>query len=108
MGSKFRLRVFILSGRIASSIYLLYSQGTIDSINKQFFSIGNQKSSLALSEYKFEAVTKREMTQTVLATGTVTLEVGAEVKIGSRISGQLEELFVLFLKNAGQLVFEPV
>ena len=32
--------------------------------------------------------------QTVLATGTVTLEVGAEVKIGSRISGQLEKLFV--------------
>ena len=106
MGSKFHLRLFIFSGLITGSIYLLYSQGAINSINTQFFRTGNQKSSLAISDYKFQAATKREMIQTVLATGTVTLEVGAEVKIGSRISGQLEELFVKigdFVK-AGQII----
>ncbi len=44
--------------------------------------------------FKFTKAELRELRQTVSATGTVTLKTGAEVKIGSRISGQLEELFV--------------
>jgi HlyD family secretion protein len=45
-------------------------------------------------DYEFTKAELRELRQTVSATGTVTLKIGAEVKIGSRISGQLEELFV--------------
>ncbi len=44
--------------------------------------------------YEFIKAELRELHQTVSATGTVTLKTGAEVKIGSRISGQLEQLFV--------------
>ncbi len=44
--------------------------------------------------YEFTKAEFRELRQTVSATGTVTLKTGAEVKIGSRISGQLEQLFV--------------
>jgi HlyD family secretion protein len=45
-------------------------------------------------DYEFTKADFRELRQTVSATGTVTLKTGAEVKIGSRISGQLEQLFV--------------
>jgi HlyD family secretion protein len=44
--------------------------------------------------FEFTKAEFRELRQTVSATGTVTLKTGAEVKIGSRISGQLEQLFV--------------
>ena len=44
--------------------------------------------------FEFVKAEMRELRQTVSATGTVTLMTGAEVKIGSRISGQLEQLFV--------------
>ncbi len=75
-----------------ATAYWSYTQGTLDPIVKR---LGKGRGGgPVLTDFKFETVSSREMRQTVLATGTVTLEVGAEVKIGSRISGQLEELYV--------------
>jgi len=45
-------------------------------------------------DFKFEPVTRLDIHQKVLATGTVTLKTGAEVKIGARISGQVKSLLV--------------
>jgi HlyD family secretion protein len=45
-------------------------------------------------DFKFQPVTRQDVYQKVLATGTVTLKTGAEVKIGARISGQVKSLLV--------------
>ena len=92
MKSITRLRSFFLFGFMLATAYWAYTQGTLDPIVKRLGKTRGQGP--AFSDYEFEAVSRRDMRQTVLATGTVTLEVGAEVKIGSRISGQLEDLFV--------------
>ncbi len=57
---------------------------------------GGDKNGYASSTKRFEFTKAklRELRQAVSATGTVTIKTGAEVKIGSRISGQLEQLFV--------------
>jgi HlyD family secretion protein len=61
---------------------------------------------LKAENYKFIEVTRRDIHQKVLATGTVSLETGAEVKIGARISGQLEKLRVKIgdIVKAGDLI----
>lgn len=59
---------------------------------KGLFGERNQK--LKVEDFHFEPVTRRDVHQKVLATGTVSLKTGAEVKIGTRISGQLEKLGV--------------
>ena len=45
-------------------------------------------------DFQFKPVTRQNVNQKVLATGTVTLKTGAEVKIGARISGQVKSLLV--------------
>ena len=55
---------------------------------------GKKEHKLTFSNYKFKPVIRKDIYQKVLATGTVTLKTGAEVKIGARISGQLEKLMV--------------
>lgn len=55
---------------------------------------GRLSKSLSPQDYQFKPVVKKDIRQTVLATGTVTLKTGAEVKIGARISGQLKKLNV--------------
>ena len=45
-------------------------------------------------DFQFKPVTRQNVHQKVLATGTVTLKTGAEVKIGARISGQVKSLLV--------------
>ncbi len=47
-----------------------------------------------VTDFKFQPVTRQNIHQKVLATGTVTLKTGAEVKIGARISGQVKSLSV--------------
>ncbi len=51
----------------------------------------NNKSNL---KFKTAVVEKRDMKKTILATGTVKPMVGAEVKVGARVSGKVERLFV--------------
>ena len=94
MKSSSRLRGFLLFGIMAGVFYWSYSKGTFDLLVKRFNKSGKQDSALSISNYTFAPVSRRKMKQTVLATGTVTLEVGAEIKIGSRISGQIDALFV--------------
>ena len=53
-----------------------------------------QKPVTSANDFDFKKVMRKDIRQTVLATGTVSLKTGAEVKIGSRISGQLKELHV--------------
>ena len=55
---------------------------------------GQKDQPLKAENFKFTEVSRRDIHQKVLATGTVSLETGAEVKIGARISGQLEKLLV--------------
>tara|TARA_Y100001960_G_scaffold298694_1_gene346192 strand:+ start:104 stop:1393 length:1290 start_codon:yes stop_codon:yes gene_type:complete len=94
MKSNSRLRGILLLLVIMSVAYWSYSQGTLDPLIQRFLKSGGRRSGPSISDYNFAPVLRREIRQTVLATGTVTLEVGAEIKIGSRISGQIEELFV--------------
>ncbi len=46
------------------------------------------------SHSKTAVVEKKDMKKTILATGTVKPMVGAEVKVGARVSGKVERLFV--------------
>ncbi len=55
---------------------------------------GDKKETLKAENFKFTEVIRQDIQQKVLATGTVSLKTGAEVKIGARISGQLEQLLV--------------
>jgi HlyD family secretion protein len=47
-----------------------------------------------VNDFQFKPVTRQDIHQKVLATGTVSLKTGAEVKIGARISGQVKNLLV--------------
>jgi len=62
--------------------------------NVQGFFPGKKEHTLTFADYEFEPAIRKDIYQKVLATGTVTLKTGAEVKIGARISGQLEKLMV--------------
>jgi len=67
---------------------------------------GRKDAGPSVEDYDFQPVTRGDIRQKVLATGTVTLKTGAEVKIGARISGKLESLKVKigdFVK-AGDLI----
>lgn len=55
---------------------------------------GERKGILKAENFKFTEVSRKDIHQKVLATGTVSLKTGAEVKIGARISGRLEQLLV--------------
>jgi len=54
----------------------------------------SSSSGIDQSEASTEVVTRRDVGGTVLATGVVRPQVGAEVQVGSRISGVLERLYV--------------
>ena len=67
---------------------------------------GKKGQSLKAENFKFTEVVRKDIHQKVLATGTVSLKTGAEVKIGARISGQLEKLMVQIgdVVKAGDLI----
>ncbi len=77
-------------------IGFLVREGKFSSVwnNIQGLFIEKKDHTLTLKDYEFKPVTRKDVYQKVLATGTVTLKTGAEVKIGARISGQLEKLMV--------------
>jgi HlyD family secretion protein len=68
----------------------------------------NNLPSFKAEDFKFTEVLRKDIHQKVLATGTVSLKTGAEVKIGARISGQLEKLLVKIgdIVKAGDLIAE--
>ena len=49
---------------------------------------------LKAADFQFTPVTRQDVHQKVLATGSVSLKTGAEVKIGARISGKVKQLLV--------------
>ncbi len=67
-----------------------------------------EQTKLDSENFKFEKVKRQDIHQKVLATGTITLKTGAEVKIGARISGQLEKLNVKVgdFVRAGKVIAE--
>ena len=67
---------------------------------------GKKEHKLTFADYEFKPVIRKDIYQKVLATGTVTLKTGAEVKIGARISGQLEKLMVKIgdIVRAGDMI----
>ena len=71
---------------------LLAREGKFSSVwnNVQGLFPGKKEHKLTFVDYEFEPVIRKDIYQKVLATGTVTLKTGAEVKIGARISGRLE------------------
>ncbi len=77
-------------------VVLLAREGGFSSVWKDLQGLfpGKKEHKLTFSDYKFKPVIRKDIYQKVLATGTVTLKTGAEVKIGARISGQLEKLMV--------------
>ena len=77
-------------------IGLLIREGKFSPVwkNVQGLFSGKKEHKLTLADYEFKPVIRKDIYQKVLATGTVTLKTGAEVKIGARISGRLEKLMV--------------
>ena len=62
--------------------------------NAQALFLGKKEPKLTFKDYNFKNIVRNDIDQKVLATGTVSLKTGAEVKIGARISGQLDNLMV--------------
>ena len=77
-------------------VVLLVREGEFSSAWKDLQGLfpGKKEYKLTFVDYEFKPVIRKDIYQKVLATGTVTLKTGAEVKIGARISGQLEKLMV--------------
>ena len=84
-----KLRGFLIIVVGIGFLALLVRDGTF-----QGLFLGKKDHELTLGDYEFKPVTRKDIFQKVLATGTVTLKTGAEVKIGARISGQLNKLMV--------------
>jgi len=89
-------------------IGLLAREGKFSPVwnNVQGLFPGKKEHKLTFVDYEFEPVIRKDIYQKVLATGTVTLKTGAEVKIGARISGQLEKLMVKIgdIVRAGDMI----
>ena len=89
-------------------IGLLAREGKFSSAwnNVQGLFSGKKEHKLTFADYEFKPVIRKDIYQKVLATGTVTLKTGAEVKIGARISGQLEKLMVKIgdIVRAGDII----
>lgn len=89
-------------------IGLLAREGKFSSAwnNVQGLFSGKKEHKLTFADYEFKPVIRKDIYQKVLATGTVTLKTGAEVKIGARISGQLEKLLVKIgdIVRAGDMI----
>ncbi|UCD10810.1 MAG: efflux RND transporter periplasmic adaptor subunit [Nitrospinaceae bacterium] len=88
-------RLFLLL-ILGGGIFWLHQEGWLAAGVEKFSSLvtGREEEGPSLEDYEFQRVTRGDVHQKVLATGTVTLKTGAEVKIGARISGKLESLRV--------------
>ncbi len=91
-----KLRSLLLLMVLAAGLTWAWQEGKMDPVIKTgreiFFGKPPQKPTV--KDFKFQPVTRQDIHQKVLATGTVTLKTGAEVKIGARISGQVKSLLV--------------
>ena len=92
-GKFLRLTIVII---FLGFVGLLVREGKFSSVwnNVQGLFSGKKEYKLTFKDYDFKPVIRKDIYQKVVATGSVTLKTGAEVKIGARISGQLEKLMV--------------
>ena len=81
---------------LASGLAWAWQEGKLEPVVKfgREIIFGKPPQKPTAKDFKFEPVTRLDIHQKVLATGTVTLKTGAEVKIGARISGQVKSLLV--------------
>ena len=91
-----KLRNLFLLGIIIAGGVWAWQEGKIDPVIKvgREMIFGKPPQKPTAKDFKFQPVTRQDIHQKVLATGTVTLKTGAEVKIGARISGQVKSLRV--------------
>ena len=91
-----KLRSFLLWGILVGGLVWAWQEGKIDPIIKtgREMIFGKPPQKATVKDFKFQPVTRQDVHQKVLATGTVSLKTGAEVKIGARISGQVKSLLV--------------
>ncbi len=92
MGFSGKIRAFIWLLVVSGILIWLVGGGNLSLFSKMMK--GKQQDILKAENFKFTQVSRKDIHQKVLATGTVSLKTGAEVKIGARISGQLEQLLV--------------
>ena len=90
------LRNLLLLAILAAGIHWLWQDGKLAPIEKTVKAMifGKSPEKPKAKDFEFKSVTRQDVHQKVLATGTVTLKTGAEVKIGARISGQVKSLLV--------------
>ena len=90
------LRNLLLLAILAAGIHWLWQDGKLAPIEKTVKAMifGTPPEKPKAKDFEFKSVTRQDVHQKVLATGTVTLKTGAEVKIGARISGQVKSLLV--------------
>ena len=91
-----KLRNLLLLAILAAGIHWLWQDGKLAPIEKTVKAMifGKPPEKPKAKDFEFKSVTRQDVHQKVLATGTVTLKTGAEVKIGARISGQVKSLLV--------------
>jgi len=89
-----KLRGFLLLAVLIGLGAWANDRGYLQPYVKKIMAAGHSGPTITVNNFDFKQVTRKDMRQTVLATGSVSLKTGAEVKIGSRISGQLKELYV--------------
>ena len=90
------LRNLFFLAILAAGVTWLWQEGKLAPIGKTFKAMifGTLPEKPKVENFKFKPVKRQNVNQKVLATGTVTLKTGAEVKIGARISGQVKSLSV--------------
>ena len=91
-----KIRNLLLLVVLAAGLSWTWQEGKLDPVIKmgREFIFGKPPHKSTAKDFKFQPVTRQDIHQKVLATGTVTLKTGAEVKIGARISGQVKSLLV--------------
>ena len=91
-----KIRNLFLLVVLVAGLSWTWQEGKLDPVIKMGREIifGKPPHKSTAKDFKFELVTRQDIHQKVLATGTVTLKTGAEVKIGARISGQVKSLLV--------------
>jgi HlyD family secretion protein/macrolide-specific efflux system membrane fusion protein len=91
-----KIRNLLLLVVLAAGLSWTWQEGKLDPVIKMGREIilGKPPHKPTAKDFKFQPVTRQDIHQKVLATGTVTLKTGAEVKIGARISGQVKSLLV--------------
>ena len=90
------LRNLLLLAILAAGINWLWQEGKLAPVEKTIKAMifGSPPEKPKAKDFQFKPVIRQNVHQKVLATGTVTLKTGAEVKIGARISGQVKSLLV--------------